>query len=221
MHRLLQYLEQVGFPYSPRFLGIDDEGREILSYIEGVVSAVQPWPELIWRDETLRRVIGVVREYQDAVSGYRPGDDSHWRFATGGCRGDEIVCHNDVGPTNVVFSETGNVVGVIDWEMAAPAQPSNDMAHVAWWWVPLVHPALSTRLGAPVESDVTSRLTMVSDAFGIESVDLVHVVRDYVELRLDHAHSGVDEADAAFLALERRGYLEDLEATFEHLKGWS
>jgi hypothetical protein len=82
VHHLLQYLEQVGFPYSPRFLGIDNDGREILSYIHGVVSTVRPWPALIWRDETLQQVIAVVREYQHAVCNYRPPDDSRWRFAT-------------------------------------------------------------------------------------------------------------------------------------------
>jgi Phosphotransferase enzyme family len=220
VHHLLQYLEQVGYPYSPRLLGIDNDGREILSYINGIVPTVQPWPDLIWRDETLRQVIGVVREYQHAVSDYRPPDDSRWRFATGGCHGSEIVCHNDVGPPNVVFSEAGEVVGLIDWEMAAPARATNDIAHVAWWWVPLVHPALAARIGAQ-EADVTSRLMMVSDAFGVETADLVRVVREYVKVRLDHAQRGIGEADAAFLALERRGYLDDLAATLEHLSGAS
>jgi len=35
VHAVLRHLEQVGFGDAPRFLGIDDQGRECLSYIEG------------------------------------------------------------------------------------------------------------------------------------------------------------------------------------------
>jgi hypothetical protein len=35
VHALLRHFEAVGFDGAPRFLGIDDEGREILSYVEG------------------------------------------------------------------------------------------------------------------------------------------------------------------------------------------
>lgn len=217
---LLLHLEQVGFAYSPRFLGIDHEGREVLSYIDGVAPAVQPWPELVWRDETLRQVIALVREYHDAVCDYRPSLDARWRFSAGGCREGEIVCHNDVGPPNVVFAENGEIVGLIDWETARPASPSNDIAHIAWWWVPLVDPALAARVGAPAASDLTSRLTVVADAFGIDAAELVHRVRDYVEVCADHARRGVAAGDEAFLILERRGYLRDLAATLEYLGDW-
>jgi len=33
--RVLAYLESAGYPYAPRFLGVDDCGRDILSYIPG------------------------------------------------------------------------------------------------------------------------------------------------------------------------------------------
>jgi hypothetical protein len=62
---------------------------------------------------------------------------------------------------------------------------------------------------------------MVSDALGIEAADLVHVVRDYIKIRVDHAQRGIGEADVAFIALQQRGYLGDLAATVEHLNGWS
>lgn len=35
VYELLKHLEKMAFPYSPRYLGRDDEGREILSYLEG------------------------------------------------------------------------------------------------------------------------------------------------------------------------------------------
>ena len=38
-HDLLLFLEDQDFPFAPRFLGMDDQGREILSYLEGEI-----WP---------------------------------------------------------------------------------------------------------------------------------------------------------------------------------
>lgn len=35
VHDLLKYLEAVGFKYSPRVLGFDEQGREILTFMEG------------------------------------------------------------------------------------------------------------------------------------------------------------------------------------------
>ena len=35
MHTYLQYLEEEGMPGVPRFLGIDENGREMLTYLPG------------------------------------------------------------------------------------------------------------------------------------------------------------------------------------------
>lgn len=35
MHDLLKYLESIEFKYSPRVLGFDDQGREILTFMPG------------------------------------------------------------------------------------------------------------------------------------------------------------------------------------------
>jgi hypothetical protein len=33
--RVLAYLEAAGYPYAPRYVGLDDRGRDVLSYIPG------------------------------------------------------------------------------------------------------------------------------------------------------------------------------------------
>jgi hypothetical protein len=49
---LLRHLEAQGFDGAPRFLGIDDQGREILTFIAGEVGAY-PLPASMWSDEAL------------------------------------------------------------------------------------------------------------------------------------------------------------------------
>jgi hypothetical protein len=41
VHALLDHLHQVGFEGAPRALGVDERGREILTFVPGVVA----WPE--------------------------------------------------------------------------------------------------------------------------------------------------------------------------------
>jgi hypothetical protein len=54
VHRLLRHLEAAGFQGAPRVLGLDEQGREILSYLEGDVP-VYPTPPELWSEEVLRR----------------------------------------------------------------------------------------------------------------------------------------------------------------------
>jgi len=44
-HALLRHLEDVGFDGAPRVLGIDDAGREVLSYVPGqaITAPAPPW----------------------------------------------------------------------------------------------------------------------------------------------------------------------------------
>jgi hypothetical protein len=42
---LLRHLEHVGFDRAPGFLGLDQQGREVLSFVEGeTVGGARPWP---------------------------------------------------------------------------------------------------------------------------------------------------------------------------------
>ncbi|WP_131764830.1 hypothetical protein [Candidatus Protofrankia californiensis] len=43
IHTLLRHLATVGFDGAPRVLGIDEHGREILTYLDGDTVAT-PWP---------------------------------------------------------------------------------------------------------------------------------------------------------------------------------
>ncbi len=46
VHALLGYLERVGFRYSPRLLGVDEHGREVLSYLPGS-SGRDGWAQVV------------------------------------------------------------------------------------------------------------------------------------------------------------------------------
>jgi hypothetical protein len=60
VHRLLRHLEAAGFQGAPRVLGLDEQGREILSYLEGEVP-VYPTPPELWSEEVLEEVARLLR----------------------------------------------------------------------------------------------------------------------------------------------------------------
>jgi hypothetical protein len=134
VHALLRHLRASGFTAVPDVLGIDDRGREILTYVEGETAPASL--EGYRADETLVAVARLTRAYHDAVSGFRPPEDAAWRFTVGAPRTGEIVCHNDLAPWNTVFRD-GEPIALIDWDFAAPAPHAWDLAYALWRWTPL------------------------------------------------------------------------------------
>ena len=49
---LLEHLEREGFDGAPRFLGVDDLGREMLSFLPGT-AAIEPHEDWVFGDEAL------------------------------------------------------------------------------------------------------------------------------------------------------------------------
>src|SRR4051794_7348897 len=64
---VLEHLERVGFDGAPRFLGIDDRGRETLAYIPGV-AAVEPYEDWALTDAALVSVAELLPRYHAAVA---------------------------------------------------------------------------------------------------------------------------------------------------------
>jgi hypothetical protein len=162
---LLGHLEHVGFEAAPRFLGMDDQGREILSWVEGDVP-LPPYPGWARSEQALRDLGGLVRRFHDATSSFRLPDEvepdwaTDWADPTGGA----TICHNDLFPENIVFRD-GRVVALIDFAMAAPGRPLWDLAIAAELWAPLGDPAWRDPLAA--ERDAVRRFGTLARAYGL------------------------------------------------------
>ena len=127
VHALLGHLEAVDFPGAPRVLGHDEQGRQVLTFIEGRVPHAVPFR---LSDDELLSATRLIRAYHDAT-------------ATSALRGDqEVVCHGDLGPYNTVFR--GNVaVALIDWDGdVRPGRRADDFAHAVWCFADLIEAAV-------------------------------------------------------------------------------
>ncbi|MFJ8511050.1 phosphotransferase [Streptomyces avermitilis] len=125
---LLRLLEASGWGGAPRYFGVDDEGREVLSYLDGHVAWEPRQPAAVSSDESLVTVARLVREFHDLTAGTPLAGDQ------------EVVCHNDLSPKNTVYQLCGGElrpVAFIDWDLAAPGARIHDIAHVCWQYLDL------------------------------------------------------------------------------------
>jgi Ser/Thr protein kinase RdoA (MazF antagonist) len=182
---LLLHLEDVGFDGAPRYLGQDQQGREVLTFIQGDVP-LPPYPQWSMTDEALADLGRLLRRLHEATASFDLAAVSGWADWWSDPLGGPVVCHNDVFPENAVF-RGGRVVGLIDFAMAAPGRPLWDLAIAAQEWGPLNDPAI--RREHPRHLDGVARLRILARSYGIEpdqATELVDLV--YVERRHAIAH---------------------------------
>lgn len=184
---LLLHLEAIGFDGAPHHLGTDEQGREVLSFIEGDVP-LPPYPAWSMTDRALADLGALVRRYHEASESFRPPPDADWATdwadPTTSASADATICHNDLFPENVVFRD-GRVVALIDFAMAAPGRPLWDLAIAAELWAPLGDPA--RRDQHPADLDGIRRLGVLARGYRLEPARAEQLVDVLVEERVHSA----------------------------------
>jgi len=175
VHGLLRHLEAVGYERAPRVLGFDEQGREVLSWISGA-SGPDGWAQVV-EDRGLIAFGRVLREYHDAVAGYRPPSTTRWSTRTAGPVGDEVICHGDFGPWNMAW-RAGQPVGILDWDHARPAPRLHDVAYALEYTAPFRDDAQCLRwLRYPEPPNRRARLETFAVAYGLtDTTGLVDAV---------------------------------------------
>lgn len=171
VHLLLQHLEAVGFDGAPRFLGIDDKGRETLSWIEGTPST-RPWPDELRTDDGLRQLGSMLRRFHDAVAAFAPPANVEWWTGTRAVGEGQIVIHGDLGPWNILWRD-GEPVAFIDWDFAEPESPFTDLAELACFVTPMRDDAHCVECGFHAPPDRRRRLRVFCDAYGTDDLPRV------------------------------------------------
>jgi Ser/Thr protein kinase RdoA (MazF antagonist) len=112
---VLQRLAAASVDGVPRWLGSDEQGRDMLSYQPGETGHTVRR----WSDDNLAAIARLVRRVHDALAGSPEAG------------GAETVCHNDIAPWNTILAG-GVPVGLIDFDDAAPGRRVEDVAYLAW-----------------------------------------------------------------------------------------
>ena len=165
VHGLLRYLESAGFDGAPRVLGVDGQGREVLSWVPGEVPR-RPLPGYAVAEDALRGVARLLRRYHDVVASYEAPDGAPWDGETSNLDGEpEVIGHCDVTPENVVFRD-GTPVAFIDFDLARPTTRLFDVVTALRHWGPIADPA--DRDALLYRADVGRRLRAFCDAYGLD-----------------------------------------------------
>ncbi|MDP9226211.1 MAG: phosphotransferase [Actinomycetota bacterium] len=188
-HALLDHLEHVGFDGAPRFLGTDDRGREVLSYIAGE-AAIAPHPDWALTDNALVSVAELLRRYHDAAASFDVTGHKWARVVPTAFRGG-LASHNDPNLDNVIFSR-GRAVALIDFDLAGPGSVAWDVACAARLWAPL-----RDEQDAPeaVRGRALERLRTFVDAYGVPLRDRGRIVDAAIDTH-DWAYDIVRDAMA-------------------------
>src|SRR5215204_6442887 len=142
VQRVLRRLEDEGAAWAPRALGIDELGREVVSWVPGATAASGDEIEL-------RQLARMVRQLHDLTV-----ELVHDGF--------ECVVHDDLQPRNVVVLDRFPS-GLIDWEQARPGRRVEDVAKMCWSFIE------PTPESDPVE--VGERWGQLAGVYGLEPVD--------------------------------------------------
>jgi hypothetical protein len=158
---LLRWYEQAGFDGAPRFLGLDDGGREVLSYVEGD-PAFAPVP---YGDQVVAGIGRLLRRAHDAQARFVPPANPGW-LRDDAPQGEAVIGHGDLFWTNVIFRD-GAPVALIDWEIARPMTRTLEVALAATYWAGVRIDSQLCDWGLPLDRR-GERLRLLCDSYGLD-----------------------------------------------------
>lgn len=203
IHAFLRAVRSAGFEGAPSPVGIDEDGRERLEFIDGDVPVV-PYPDWSQSDTALASTARLLRGLHDAAR-MIDASDLTWDRSLADPVGGTLVCHNDVELSNVVF-RNGIAVALLDFEFAAPGRPTYDLAHLARLCVPIEDDFDLARL-AWRPADRPARLRIVADAYRLDRdgrAELLTAMDDALDRIEDAARRKFDAGDPDAIATAMR-----------------
>ncbi|WP_377269047.1 phosphotransferase [Peterkaempfera sp. SMS 1(5)a] len=194
VRELLDLFERHGWSGAPRHLGEDEQGRETLTHIDGRAALTPDQVRAAGSDEALARVARLVRGFHDLTAG------------TPLAGGAEVVCHHDLSPRNTVYDEDWQPRAFIDWDIAAPGERIQDLAHVCWQYLDL----------GPSVTDVPEaarRIRLICDTYGLHGpAEVMDTVLWWQDRCWRGIQAGAQRGEPAMVGLRDLGVVGEIQA---------
>jgi aminoglycoside phosphotransferase (APT) family kinase protein len=192
VHALLRHLEAEGFAAAPRLVGsgLDVDGREMLTFIEGEFT--QPGP---WTIDGAAALGHLLRDLHRATSTFRPVPDAVWFPWHGRHLGGpaKVIGHCDVAPWNIVARD-GLPVGLIDWETAGPVDPLVELAQLCWLNAKLHDDIVAELEGLPPLAERAGHLAAIADGYGLTARQRAGFLTTIIEFAITETAWEADDA---------------------------
>lgn len=180
-HKILRHLENVGFKYSPRILGIDDKRREIMTYFDGSPIEADPIPL-----ETSIQAIKILREFHDLLSKLE------------GVGVEQTICHLDYAPWNVLQNDDV-IVGIIDFDDLHIGQRIDDVTYAIWTFLDLGDE--NTHF---TSTEQINQIAILVKAYGTD-IDLSECITSLIgnqervlKMRMESVKNAVEDSDKEY-----------------------
>jgi len=197
---LLSLLEAGGWSGAPRSLGVDEKGREVLTYLAGHVAWEPRQPAAVSSDASLLTVARLVREFHDVTADTELAGDH------------EVVCHNDLSPKNTVYRMVNGELrpmAFIDWDLAAPGARIHDIAHVCWQYLGL-GPAISD------VGEAARRIRLIADSYELpDRQPLVPTILWWQDRCWRGIETEAAAGDVAMLRLRDAGVVSEVQRAYQ------
>lgn len=199
---LLDHLETKAPGVAPESFGLDDEGRDVISFVEGEVGHY-PLTSSMRSNESLVELAQTIRRYHDATAELANRLDLPWATVDPDPERREVICHNDLAPYNTIYQD-GTPRVIFDFDHAGPGSRVRDISLAVYRFVPLSTDARCPTFGWPTPPDRPERLTRFLDAYGpLSTGGLIGMVEERIrDLRKNIIRLAESEPERAAPHLE-------------------
>jgi hypothetical protein len=193
MRDVLVHLERAGFDAAPRWLGYDDHGRDILSWIDGQTfterGQMHPYigdqpGRVTFSNKQIAAVMRLLRRYHDTFS-------------------DGLICHGDFGPWNIVWRDQ-LPHAVIDFDNAYRGDAADDVAYA-------LRTFISYGFAAETPAELVRRTRLALQAYGA-TFDMPAILGHEYDLAEERCLRNDWHRQLAKLPTERAWLAENREA---------
>lgn len=147
-HSIYKALENAHFELSPRLLGIDEKGREIITYINGTNVSYSS----ISMDMCVE-AIKALRRFHDILADTPLKKDQ------------ETICHRDFAPWNLLKNGE-QIVGIIDYDDAYPGKRVSDLAYACWTFLDI-----GSSSSERTDNEQIAAISLLVESYGKEFSD--------------------------------------------------
>ena len=210
---LMTGLRAAGVQEVPEHRGMDEQGREVVGYVEGEVP-IYPMPAWLWDDRVLHEVGAAVRRVHDASASLDLPLHGWRREAVEPV---EVICHGDVAPYNCVFVDR-RLVALIDWDYALPGPRLRDLGEAAYRFVSVTPPGHPDGLEL-TDAEQWRRVGVLCAAYGdVAAADVVRWAALHLEDLIAYSYEQAAAGNAALQATIDAGHVRLYEGDLRHVR---
>lgn len=219
VHALLNHVRAEGFFGVPEPLGFDEDGNEVLTFLDGEVSNY-PLSANASTLGVLTSAAKLLRSYHDATVSFLDHIEDTYSWMLPPRDPVEVVCHGDYAPYNVVLHDD-EAVAIIDFDTAHPSPRIWDTAYAIYRWAPLHHPDNPDGFGSFEDKMQRARLFLDNYGLSVEQrrqliVVTIERIQALVNFMFAEAGTGNEAFQENIADGHHLAYLADIEYLQEY-----